>query len=235
VNIIRIAVTSSYFHGRGPLKFVTRHQRRNSILSHENHFLEICWNQGAERAMMLIKPVNWALEVFTTYASLTMSMRSTSFRSHITDFTRGGKQYILLHFAGPCNPSMFSFLPSLNDAWNVKWLQNAKNDLSSTWAVCRITILYVYVHNPDLHMAQQMPLPLTISCSSKSRLVLPFWNRLTWVVPDKIQKSHKTIVVVVWPQFLCYNKNKRLMSYSVFRRTQTVATTMYQIMWISKV
>jgi len=30
----------------------------------------------------------------------------------------------------------------------------------------------------DLHMAQLMPLPLTISCSSKSRLVLPFWCRL---------------------------------------------------------
>jgi len=27
----------------------------------------------------------------------------------------------------------------------------------------------------DLHMAQLMPLPLTISCSSKSTLVLPFW------------------------------------------------------------
>jgi len=27
----------------------------------------------------------------------------------------------------------------------------------------------------DLHMAQLMPLPLTISCFSKSRLVLPFW------------------------------------------------------------
>ena len=34
----------------------------------------------------------------------------------------------------------------------------------------------------DLHMAQLMPLPLTISCSSKSRLVLPFWYRLSWVV-----------------------------------------------------
>jgi len=36
----------------------------------------------------------------------------------------------------------------------------------------------------DLHIAQQMPLPLTISCSSKSRLVLtflvlPFWYLLT--------------------------------------------------------
>jgi len=31
----------------------------------------------------------------------------------------------------------------------------------------------------DLHMAQLMPLPLTISCFSKSRLVLPFWYRLS--------------------------------------------------------
>jgi len=36
-------------------------------------------------------------------------------------------------------------------------------------------------HVADLHMAQLMPLPLTISCSSKSRLVLPFWYRLTRV------------------------------------------------------
>ena len=54
----------------------------------------------------------------------------------------------------------------------------------------------------DLHIAQQMPLPLTISCSSKSRLVLtflvlPFWYLLTWVVPDKFQKISKTIVCVV--------------------------------------
>ena len=34
----------------------------------------------------------------------------------------------------------------------------------------------------NLHMAQLMPLPLTVSCS---RLVLPFWYWLTWVVPDK--------------------------------------------------
>ena len=39
----------------------------------------------------------------------------------------------------------------------------------------------------------------TISCSSKSRLVLtflvlPFWYLLTWVVPDIFQKSSKTVV-----------------------------------------
>ena len=37
----------------------------------------------------------------------------------------------------------------------------------------------------DLHMAQLMPVPLIISWSSKSRLVLPFW--LTQVVPDTVQ------------------------------------------------
>jgi len=48
----------------------------------------------------------------------------------------------------------------------------------------------------DLHMAQLMPLPLTISCSSKSKLVLPFWCWFTWVVPDKIQEGHKMDVCV---------------------------------------
>ena len=37
----------------------------------------------------------------------------------------------------------------------------------------------------DLHMAQLMPLPLTVSASVKSRLVAPFWYRLARVVPDK--------------------------------------------------
>ena len=39
----------------------------------------------------------------------------------------------------------------------------------------------------DLHMAQLMPLSLTVSCHSKSRLVnlvLTFWYWLTRVVPD---------------------------------------------------
>jgi len=37
----------------------------------------------------------------------------------------------------------------------------------------------------DLHMAQMMPLPLTVPCFSICRLALPFWYRLTWVVSDK--------------------------------------------------
>jgi len=47
----------------------------------------------------------------------------------------------------------------------------------------------------DLHMTQLMPLH-TISCSSKSRLVLPFWCRLIQVVLDKIQAGRKMIVCV---------------------------------------
>ena len=37
----------------------------------------------------------------------------------------------------------------------------------------------------DLHMAQLMPLPLTVSCVSKIQIGLPFWYWLTWVVPEK--------------------------------------------------
>ena len=33
----------------------------------------------------------------------------------------------------------------------------------------------------DLHMAQLMPLPLTVSCFSKIRIDLPFWYQLTRV------------------------------------------------------
>jgi len=37
----------------------------------------------------------------------------------------------------------------------------------------------------DLHTAQLMPLPLTVSCFSKIQLGFTFLVRLTWVVPDK--------------------------------------------------
>jgi len=37
----------------------------------------------------------------------------------------------------------------------------------------------------DLHMAQLMPLPLTVSCFSKIQIGLPFWYRLTQAVPEK--------------------------------------------------
>ena len=37
----------------------------------------------------------------------------------------------------------------------------------------------------DLHMAQLMPLPLTVSCFSKIQIGFTFWYRLTWVVTEK--------------------------------------------------
>jgi len=42
-----------------------------------------------------------------------------------------------------------------------------------------------------LHMAQLLPLPLTVSCSRKSRLVLvlPLWYWFTRVIPDNIQRA----------------------------------------------
>jgi len=36
-----------------------------------------------------------------------------------------------------------------------------------------------------MHMAQLMPLALTVSCFSKIQIDLPFWYRLTRIVPDK--------------------------------------------------
>jgi len=46
-------------------------------------------------------------------------------------------------------------------------------------------VVICLVRGADLHMAQLMPLPLTVSCFIKSRLVSPFWYRLTLVVIDK--------------------------------------------------
>jgi len=49
----------------------------------------------------------------------------------------------------------------------------------------------------DLHMAQLMPLPLTVSCFSRIQIGLPFWYRLTWVVPDKGSLNARMCVCVV--------------------------------------
>jgi len=58
-------------------------------------------------------------------------------------------------------------------------MQSARENLSGG-------VLWFWLERgADLHMAHLMPLPLTVSCFSKIRLVLPFWYRLTQVVPDK--------------------------------------------------
>ena len=49
----------------------------------------------------------------------------------------------------------------------------------------------------DLHMAQLMPLPLTVSCFSKTQIGFPFWYRLTRfnvcvcvIVPKELEKKY---------------------------------------------
>ena len=48
-----------------------------------------------------------------------------------------------------------------------------------------------------MHMAQLMPLPLTVSCFSKIQIGLPFWYRLTRVVPDKGPLNGRVCVCVI--------------------------------------
>ena len=73
-----------------------------------------------------------------------------------------------------------------------------------------------------------MPLPLTISCSSKSRLVLtflvlPFWYLLTRVVPDIFQKSSKTdVCVCVCVVYQKFPYNKSSIQYSVLCLKDTI-------------
>jgi len=52
----------------------------------------------------------------------------------------------------------------------------------------------------DLYMAQLIPLSLA---SVKSRLVLPFWYQLTWVVPEKGPVNGCVCVIVVLLQVVC--------------------------------
>jgi len=59
----------------------------------------------------------------------------------------------------------------------------------------------------DLHMAQLMPLLLTVSCFSKIQIDLPFWYRLTWVVPEKGSLNGCVCVCVlvsVLPEFILF-------------------------------
>ena len=74
--------------------------------------------------------------------------------------------------------------PNINPEIRISWLggrkgiQPVKNRVVGCWCGC-------LEQGAVLHMAQLMPLTLTVSCFSKSRLVLPFWYRLTWIVPEK--------------------------------------------------
>jgi len=68
--------------------------------------------------------------------------------------------------------------------WYAVWF---KNWVVVCWPGCqspaRCRIAYTHL----------MPLPLTVSCSSKSSLVFPFWSRLTRVVLDTVQGAIKRL------------------------------------------
>ena len=51
--------------------------------------------------------------------------------------------------------------------------------------------------NADLHMAQLMPLPLTVSCFSEIQIGFTFWYRLTWVVMEK-EPLNGCVCVCFW-------------------------------------
>jgi len=55
-------------------------------------------------------------------------------------------------------------------------------------------------------MAQRMPLPVTVSCFSKIQMVLPFWYRLTRVVPEKgpLNGCVCVIVAILYDHVIMY-------------------------------
>jgi len=78
--------------------------------------------------------------------------------------------------AVPCFQCFDCWLGGRKGIWPVK---------NPEW--CGAGVVICLERGADLHMAQLMPLPLTVSCYSKIQIGLsvPFWYRLTQVVPDK--------------------------------------------------
>jgi len=80
--------------------------------------------------------------------------------------------------------SLKTSLVSPGKPWNLVFASHGKSWKTVVYCLYKPC---VWVMVQILHISQLMPLPLTVSCSSKSRLVLPFWCRLTRVVLNKIQ------------------------------------------------
>ena len=65
----------------------------------------------------------------------------------------------------------------------VGWQEGHTACKKTEW--CGAGMVICLQRGADLHMAQMMPLPLTVSCFSKIQIGLPFWYQLTRVVPEK--------------------------------------------------
>jgi len=82
------------------------------------------------------------------------------------------------------------FSVTLSNECNLRWLHQTnkmylltKQPVKTEWWGAGVVICLE--RGADLHMAQLMSLPLTVSCFSKSQIGLPFWYRLTRIVLDK--------------------------------------------------
>ena len=88
----------------------------------------------------------------------------------------------------------------------------------------------------DLHMAQLMPLPLTVSCCSKSRLVLPFWYRPTRVVLDKGPLNVCVYTLVVFkrkPYVYMWSKTSCVLNMSKYSNCNSIRLSVEYLPLIS--
>jgi len=82
------------------------------------------------------------------------------------------------------------FIVTLSNECNLRWLHQTnkmylltKQPVKTEWWGAGV-VIYLE-RGADLHMAQLMSLPLTVSCFSKIQIGLPFLYRLTRIVLDK--------------------------------------------------
>ena len=70
----------------------------------------------------------------------------------------------------------------------------------------------------DLHMAQLMPLPLAVSCSSKIQIGFTFWYRLTQVVLEKrpLNGCSSSVMVSILSLNHCAHYSLSVLSLSIF-------------------
>ena len=86
-----------------------------------------------------------------------------------------GCQFLYMYIGLNCLPSVL---------WRC-WLGSRKGirPVKTEW--CGAGMVVCLERYADLHMAQLLPLPLTVSCFSKIQIGLPFWYWLTRVVAEK--------------------------------------------------
>ena len=89
----------------------------------------------------------------------------------------------------------------------------------------------------DLHMAQLMPLPLTVSCFDKIQIGLLYWYRLTRVVPEKGPLNGCVCVCVfnknntIFFLLVLYHRNIIPMVNNTFRRCSTAILKFILALW----